>query len=512
MNKLMNEWRKFLNEVWYNDAEETLEKYPEQEEEIDFLSNNSPYKEKYIGKFAQWAKQGEDPDEIVALAKHFKNNRQSMKDRGLEKLDLMQYSSADELESVIEKYGKKSNRQKEKEVKENDTIEVYSDEEFLAVVPLSEKSSCKYGKGTKWCTAASEARNAFERYFNKMGITLVYIINKNSQEKVALTYYDYTDDETPQEIFDTQDRRIQLKDVKEFLGDKSNKILSKSNKIAKKIGDKKWEEKEQKVLNGEANKKMKQSVAANTNNPETLKKLAKDENRIVKGEVAENPNTPPETLKKLAKDESRHIRSEIALNPNTPKPALEKLSKDEREAVIVNVASNPELPISILKRLSNNESWRVRRKIIKNPKTPKQILEKYSEDESPFVREQLALSPKASKSALKKLAKDERWQTKRSVAANLNTPRPALGKLSGEEHWKIRKRVALNPNTPISTLKKLAKDENKRVRGKLASNENTPIPILKDLSREEVYWIKKDAEKALEDKNINESQIILRIN
>jgi hypothetical protein len=60
----------------------------------------------------------------------------------------------------------------------------YEDDNWLMVRPLSFKSSCKYGSGTKWCTTFSTDKQYFFKYFFKS--TLIYIINKKTGYKVAM--------------------------------------------------------------------------------------------------------------------------------------------------------------------------------------------------------------------------------------------------------------------------------------------------------------------------------------
>ena len=51
------------------------------------------------------------------------------------------------------------------EYADNDSISVlYEGKEGTLLVPLTLDASCKYGKGTKWCTAANESQNFFEEY------------------------------------------------------------------------------------------------------------------------------------------------------------------------------------------------------------------------------------------------------------------------------------------------------------------------------------------------------------
>jgi hypothetical protein len=53
--------------------------------------------------------------------------------------------------------------------------------------------------------------------------------------------------------------------------------------------------------------------------PETLAKLAGDEDWPIRYAIARNPSTPPATLAELAGDEDCFVRRMVKQNPNTPK-------------------------------------------------------------------------------------------------------------------------------------------------------------------------------------------------
>jgi hypothetical protein len=57
--------------------------------------------------------------------------------------------------------------------------------------------------------------------------------------------------------------------------------------------------------------------------------------------AAKDPNTLPETLTKLATDENFLVQKRVALNPNTPVEALELLATNESGYVRDGVAQNP---------------------------------------------------------------------------------------------------------------------------------------------------------------------------
>lgn len=73
------------------------------------------------------------------------------------------------LEDLVDKYrnvleqheGKKA---KARAVKEEETVEVYSDDKIRIVQPRTEASACHYGQQTRWCTATTKGENMFKEY------------------------------------------------------------------------------------------------------------------------------------------------------------------------------------------------------------------------------------------------------------------------------------------------------------------------------------------------------------
>jgi len=86
--------------------------------------------------------------------------------------DINSYKSPESLINELEKYKNRPRRQVKKVQGGN---LVYEDNKYYVVNPLTHDSSCYYGKGTKWCTAAS-TDDHFKRY-NDDG-KLFYILDK----------------------------------------------------------------------------------------------------------------------------------------------------------------------------------------------------------------------------------------------------------------------------------------------------------------------------------------------
>jgi hypothetical protein len=70
---------------------------------------------------------------------------------------------------------------KKKEEEKGKAKKVYEDGNVLVVVPEDEAAACRYGRGTRWCTAATQGDNYFAQY-NRQG-PLYILIPKNPKHE-----------------------------------------------------------------------------------------------------------------------------------------------------------------------------------------------------------------------------------------------------------------------------------------------------------------------------------------
>lgn len=100
----------------------------------------------------------------------------------IENNDIAKYTSFDDVKNAVSLVDMKLMiRELEKQ-----TVNVFEDEEYLIVRPLTYLSSKKYGANTKWCTTSQNDYSYFRRYA-KDGI-LLYILNKVTGVKVGVYY------------------------------------------------------------------------------------------------------------------------------------------------------------------------------------------------------------------------------------------------------------------------------------------------------------------------------------
>ena len=185
---------KFLNILIKEGRKEDLKKkYSDKydEEDLDFILSisdlqdfNHKYTDWVLKHLLEYADVIEVAEIAVRLVKDFDKYQ-----KNLEKKDINQYLSIEELEKVLESF---KGKEKEKEL-ESQTEKIYEDENFLVLVPKTIEASCKYGAGTKWCTTVRDADH-FQRYTRgKQG--LYYIIRKKGKQtephyKVAVHFND----------------------------------------------------------------------------------------------------------------------------------------------------------------------------------------------------------------------------------------------------------------------------------------------------------------------------------
>ena len=98
---------------------------------------------------------------------------------------------ASQIEGIAEKLDAFIAKDNKKELDKGKAEEVYQDSDVRVISPLDEKAACYYGQGTRWCTAATQGENYFERY-NSLGPLYIIIPKKPKYpgEKYQLHVYE----------------------------------------------------------------------------------------------------------------------------------------------------------------------------------------------------------------------------------------------------------------------------------------------------------------------------------
>ena len=122
-------------------------------------------------------------DVVPVVVSFFKQGMSDRLNRAGKPADIMRYKNPGELRQTIESLGTSKGAQK-KAVKQDETDIIYESDNFLVVMPRSTASACFYGKGTTWCTAATEGTNLFLSYVaSDRGVILYHILKKGSDSR-----------------------------------------------------------------------------------------------------------------------------------------------------------------------------------------------------------------------------------------------------------------------------------------------------------------------------------------
>lgn len=162
---------------YYSDIpEETFYKIIQSDPTYNFNKSDK------MGKYGKWLlnlyKHGSLKDEDLYKAKEDLEIFAKFQNK-LQQKDIMKYRSLSELYDAIKPFVENPQQvaTKSEEVRQikKGAEKVYEDNKWLVIVPHTQESSSYYGKGTRWCTAADDSYNMFERY-NEEGLLYINIL------------------------------------------------------------------------------------------------------------------------------------------------------------------------------------------------------------------------------------------------------------------------------------------------------------------------------------------------
>ena len=266
-----------------------------------------------------------------------------------------------------------------------------------------------------------------------------------------------------------------------------------------------------KLANNE-DKEVRYLVAYHRNTPATaLQQLAEDSYELTVFAVAKNLNTPPETLEVIAARTGFNDYFDIVINPNVTPRILAQIVVSSCKSGINNrvletIARKPDTPIEALEILARREfisskpdskslfsttDDSVVQGLVYNPSLTPSILNILSQDVCVDVRKALVRHPNLTEELWLKLAEDEAVLVRETVACWEQTPVEILELLASDEEVEVRIKVAQNSNTPQNILETLAGDEDSQVLEAVASNPSISITILEQLTNDEKIEVRR---------------------
>ena len=115
--------------------------------------------------------------------------------------DIQNYKSFEDIEKAIVHYEENNHEDNIHEYKE-----IYKDDRWYIVKPLSYYTAKIYGAATKWCTSSRETPKQFYEY-SKEGI-LIYVIDRATNKKWAVHWTIWKGAKEEMSWWDSQDKRV----------------------------------------------------------------------------------------------------------------------------------------------------------------------------------------------------------------------------------------------------------------------------------------------------------------
>ena len=254
--------------------------------------------------------------------------------------------------------------------------------------------------------------------------------------------------------------------------------------------------------------------------PQTLQRLAGDDNHQVRCNAYANPAASQQMLEGVAAGSSLGDCQAVASSPSSSTELLEKLlSLHDSDQIATYLARNPNCPPRRLPQWGMSTSWETRAAVARNPATSTATLEwlldgpdVISGDEdgwedgmhgcdvasNPTCPSELlrrivvneydidairvaARHPNCSTSLLESLVEDSDTRVKQTAAAHPACTAEMIGRLVASPDVDHRRGVAANPACPPGLLKRLSIDEDPTVIEVLSTNPATPAELIRQL-------------------------------
>ena len=240
--------------------------------------------------------------------------------------------------------------------------------------------------------------------------------------------------------------------------------------------------------------------------PAALHRLATHHDSSVRGQVAENPNTPLYALPAMCDDDILWVTDEVYLR--CPPRVLAGAHNDLAR---VQAAYRADASPDLLRRLAADRTLQVREAAFGNEHCPPEAFDLLTDESDPRVRRRVAASPRCPAGVLRRLAADEDSTTRYSALSNSTLPvgdivdlaehpdsavrssairsdrfpAAALKQVAASHDPHLRLLAAASANTPPATLTRLGGDNDNAVRAAVAANANTDADTIATLATTE---------------------------
>lgn len=432
----------------------------------------------------------------------------------LEKKDINQYKSLNDVEDAVEPHlGQAASRKEEKHAaKIAGADKVYEGPNLKVYHIKTHDAACQYGAGTKWCTASRGYSGHFDTYTKQGPVYAVIGKHPDGQDFKYQFHFPsgqyMKEDDRPIPgglgafVKDHPDARVAFKGQHPLMDDPH--------------------EFNEKIASGHSYPGYKSAIeedhSAGSLTGDTLEKARKfwhgqgagDSQRHLQA-IAAHPNTTVDTLDKM-KNDKMEIRTAIAKNPSTPTHILDHLASNASngETSVLNAVaehknSNPETLHSLAMKAVPGQKNQAVEKVAENPSM------------ADHTRQHLMNHPEYYNNMLKNPASTTEhighiWnRTKTAVGVNAltkstieegigahpNTSPDTLHEVAfGLNHLAASKALA-NPNLSADSRRQLYARGPDAVHAALAKSPHTPRDVLEKLKDHKNNFVQKMATNTL---------------
>lgn len=203
--------------------------------------------------------------------------------------------------------------------------------------------------------------------------------------------------------------------------------------------------------------------------------LASHSEPRIRRQVARNPSLPDELRERLATDHDSDVRCSVAASTQIP-TVLVRLARDASPSVRAEVAGNRAITSEAMDALAADDEPEVLERLLRNNDVSAEILTSLSGHLDAGVRARVAGHPATSPNVLTSLASDQVSAVRAACGRNPGTPGSTLDLLGSDEDPEVQRSVVGNPGTPAGTLLRLA--DNPALRSYLLYHETLPAEVI----------------------------------
>ncbi len=510
MRLLLEKWEAYLEE---GKADDIVAKYPNLKPALD-AGIKKPQLLNWMAK-----RLGDTPiEDAIDAVKEFDKSKAALKAKK-KNPDIYGYKTVQDLKDVVQAIGPSRSEKDAQLEKQRILVGEFGD--WKVEMPLTTASACRIGKGTTWCTAATETKNLFMSYAER-GIILFHLTKRgenpitNPDAKLSVGFKEgkpVLGGDFGGVTVNAQNVGLNAKSLKTILGNQFDPIMKamqaesdKQDGLHPAAAEKAKRLKKQKeeLLN---------AAERAARDPELNKELHEKIRNVdiepeVKREYFEKLfafEPVPEVIDfyvELALDRGpgMGVRSDdaVQLLTSVARPAaIDRIfvkSKEMNKEIFANFATllarSPYIHGEALARLTeipafNVPDWdgkRVRYNVLSNDKLPLEIalkfLDKYVDmlqDPGAFIRPAGGVDRRRERSILL----EEAETMIRYMASRKDLPAEMLEKLATiSNDTEVLTDVAMNVNTPPDVLSDLARDRTFMIKLAVAKNPSSPMAAL----------------------------------